>query len=139
METTALRIRTLRDAKKLSQKELGELIGRVKNTIYNYENDLQSPTEKDLRAIAAALDTTVAYLVGDIDDPSPNALKANELDALLIELGKADPEIVAMFRDTSQNWEDYSDKEKKVIIAGLRFVFGRADVDKQLKDIHDEI
>lgn len=139
MSVTACRIRDLREKNKLTQKELGEAIGRVKNTIYNYENEIQSPTEKDLRAIAGALNTTVAYLVGDLDDSSIDALENSDFDTLMKEFGKEDPELVAMFRDTSKDWSDLSEHDKRVIIDGLRFVLGRAGAGKYLEDIPEDL
>lgn len=128
---TASRIKTLREMRGVTQQQLGALIGRAKNTVYNYENETQSPTEKDLRAIAVALNTTGAYLIGDIDDFGADVLKTgNEIDYLLKEFAREDPLVIAMFRDISNDWKDYSDKEKRVVMSGLRFVLSVADIKK---------
>lgn len=136
---TASRIKALREAQGLTQQQLGVLIGRVKNTIYNYENEIQFPYEKDLRAIAVALNTTVAYLIGDINDCNADVLKiSREFDYLVQELAKQDSELITMFRDISNDWKDYSDKEKRVVVSGLRFVLSMAEINKNRDGISDD-
>lgn len=58
-----LQIRAARRAKKLSQLQLGERIGRDHKTISRWENALTAPDLTDLLLIADALDTPLADLV----------------------------------------------------------------------------
>ncbi|HHV68618.1 transcriptional regulator [Ochrobactrum sp. 695/2009] len=53
----------LRDARKLSQEELGFRAGLHRSTIQNFENRKHSPTLKNLAKLAAALDVTIDELI----------------------------------------------------------------------------
>ncbi len=64
------RIRQRREALGISAEKLGEMIGKVKTTIYRYENgDIESMPSSLLEPIAKALNTTPAYLMGWTADP----------------------------------------------------------------------
>lgn len=68
-EITASRIKLLRKACKMTQSELGQIIGRQIQAINAYENLKQSVPQKVLADIAKALDTSVEYLSGKTDNP----------------------------------------------------------------------
>lgn len=53
----------LREARKLSQEELGFRAGLHRSTIQNFENRKHSPTLKNLAKLAAALDVTIEELI----------------------------------------------------------------------------
>lgn len=53
----------LREARKLSQEELGFRAGLHRSTIQNFENRKHSPTLKNLAKLAAALDVTIDELI----------------------------------------------------------------------------
>lgn len=76
--TIGQRILGLRNGKKLSREALAGKVGITARSIENYEAGVHDPKGKDLVRIATALDTTVAYLVGETEDPSPDALKKVE-------------------------------------------------------------
>lgn len=59
------RIKASREAKNLTQEELGTLCGTTKQTIFKYENNIVTniPTDR-LEKIAEVLDVTPAYLMG---------------------------------------------------------------------------
>lgn len=66
-ETFGQRLKRLRDARKLSQADLGRLVWpkRTKylhQQIAAYESDRRRPSTANVVAIARALDVTVAYL-----------------------------------------------------------------------------
>ena len=65
------RIKALRESFNISQIELAERIGVSKQNLYKYENGIITniPSDK-IEAIAKALDTTPAHLMG-WDDTSP--------------------------------------------------------------------
>lgn len=70
--TTGQRIRTLRQAKGWSQEELGLRIGVKKAAVNKYESGLVVNLKRTVvEALAAALDTTPAYLLGYEDAPLP--------------------------------------------------------------------
>ena len=78
------RIRYFRKKKGLTQKELGELIGKTHNTVSNYETGTISPEQDALFAISRALGCTLDDLFppGDNDDSLDRAvsLSDEELD-----------------------------------------------------------
>lgn len=53
-----------------NQEELASLIGVHTNTISRWENGSRSPDAGTLQKLAQALDTTTAYLLGEVDDPA---------------------------------------------------------------------
>ncbi len=59
------RIKAAREAKKLTQEELGTLCGTTKQTIFKYENNLVTniPTDR-LEKLAEILGVTPSYLMG---------------------------------------------------------------------------
>ena len=79
-----LRLKKLRDAKGLSQKELAQKLGVSKGTVYRYENNTQSPSLENAAKLALLLDTSLDYLAGlenaltiqlpDLNEEERNAL-----------------------------------------------------------------
>ena len=65
------RLRAARKAKGLTQEELAKKIHTKKATISNYENGYSSPNNETLSLLADILMTSVDYLLGRTDDPSP--------------------------------------------------------------------
>ena len=63
------RIRSSRQKAKLSQIELASSVGTENNTVSRWERDVMQPSVETVRKLAAALDTSVAYLLGETDDP----------------------------------------------------------------------
>lgn len=59
------RIADLRRAAKLSQEELGNLVGAERRTIQRYENAVTDPRYADLLLLARALRVPVADLLSD--------------------------------------------------------------------------
>lgn len=59
-----LRIKELRESKKMSQEELGRRIGRSKPVISNYENNIKTPPLDVLINIAIVFNVSLDYLVG---------------------------------------------------------------------------
>lgn len=82
------RIREAREAKDMSQEELGKACGTTKQTIYKYESGVVTNVPLDrIEKIADVLGVSAAYLVGwneDIDFPSnipqmPTIMKLSEI------------------------------------------------------------
>lgn len=72
--TIGKRIKQRREALGIGQTQLAEQIGSSKQNLYKYENGIITniPSEK-IEAIAKALYTTPAYLMGWSEDPTANA------------------------------------------------------------------
>jgi MerR family transcriptional regulator, light-induced transcriptional regulator len=58
------RIRGLRKAKGLTQKDLAELLGMTQTAIANYEQGIRMPAAEKLQRIAGIFEVTIDYLVG---------------------------------------------------------------------------
>lgn len=70
------RLRMRRKQIGLSQEQLGELVNFHVNTVRRWENGSRSPDAGTLQEIAKALDTTTAYLLGEMDAPQALAAPA---------------------------------------------------------------
>lgn len=74
------RIKSKRESLGITQTALADLIGTTKQNLYKYENGIISniPSDK-VEALASALHTTPAYLMGWEDRPSEKASSENYL------------------------------------------------------------
>ncbi len=59
-----IRLRRLRENRGLSRNTFAKKLGVSKETIYRYENNLQSPSLERTKEIAVILRTSLDYLVG---------------------------------------------------------------------------
>lgn len=66
----AERLKEKRNEAKLSQKELGDIASCSRYTVMGWEQG-KTPTLEVMRKIAVALNTSVTYLSGETDDPTP--------------------------------------------------------------------
>ncbi|OUO91951.1 hypothetical protein B5F39_12055 [Cloacibacillus sp. An23] len=114
----------------LSQTQLGEILGTTQNTVWRWENDRITPDDDTKLKLAQILNVSVAYLMGENDSLTPKG--ENSIDKMLSELSQIDPDLVARFRSTGENWSRFSDEEKVALIDGLNFVLGRS-VSSRLK------
>lgn len=81
--TLGERIRSLRKAAGLTQEELGQRLRVEKSSVSEWESDKRAPVYSRLQAIAAALNVTVARLLGEAatpadlldDSPTTNPIK----------------------------------------------------------------
>lgn len=64
------RIKLLREGLGQSQEELASAIGMHSNTVARWERGELAPRGTSLSKLAQALDTTTAYLLGEVDDPA---------------------------------------------------------------------
>jgi transcriptional regulator with XRE-family HTH domain len=80
MDILARRIRERREYKKMSQAELGKIVGVGNSTISNYESGYSAPDPETLKYIANSLETTSDYLLGNVDYSEIPNLKVNYYD-----------------------------------------------------------
>ena len=59
-----IRLRQLREERALSRAALAKKLGVSKETIYRYENNVQTPSLDRTKQIAIILRTSIDYLVG---------------------------------------------------------------------------
>lgn len=65
------RIAELRKIHKLSQYELGQILGAAQNSVSNWEKGTREPDNATLSKLAEIFNVTIDYLLGRTDDPSP--------------------------------------------------------------------
>lgn len=65
------RIKTLRIQERYSQSKLGEIVGVKPNTVWRWENNKAKPDSETIVKIAHALNTSVAFLLGETDTSIP--------------------------------------------------------------------
>lgn len=89
------RLRLLRTERKITQEELGKVLGVGKTTISQYESETRKPDAEMLRRIAEYFNVSVDYLLGLIDEkvsflkeniPTYNKQVAHRTDDPLSEL-----------------------------------------------------
>jgi transcriptional regulator with XRE-family HTH domain len=71
------RIKELRKEKKMTQEELGKILGVSKVSISGYENDTRQPDNESLVKLANFFNVTTDYLLGENNTPK----WANKKDA----------------------------------------------------------
>lgn len=67
------RIRELRKARSMTQKQLAEILNSAKSTISQYENNINEPDLKTVMKIANCFDVTVDSLLGREQQDKPAA------------------------------------------------------------------
>ena len=63
-----MRLRELRDAKKVTQKQVAESIGLSIRGYQNYEHDIKEPTLGNINKLADYFGVTTDYLLGRTDE-----------------------------------------------------------------------
>lgn len=61
------RIRTLREEKNISQKDLGKMLNVAQNTISNWEKGLREPDNKTLVRLSKIFECSTDYILGNSD------------------------------------------------------------------------
>lgn len=82
-------IKTLREHHDMTQEELAALVGTRKQTIYKYEVGIITniPVER-ISAIASALHTTPAYLMGWEEAPEDTSSNKAKLKAIIEDMSE---------------------------------------------------
>lgn len=96
----SLRIRQLRDERKLTQQALADILGLTQQAVYNYENGNTQPDIDTLKAIAAHFDVSVDYLVGH------GNIRQSTTEFDLYKLNEAEKEIVDRVRLLSTEYTE---------------------------------
>lgn len=92
----AQRLTETRKKAGLSQSRLAELVGLSRQTFVRWEGGDTSPDIDDVKEVAIALNTSVAYLIGETNDPAPANVYFNEkiepTDNLRLKITRDDKE-----------------------------------------------
>lgn len=117
MSSLGERIKSRRKELGLTQKELGAKILLTEFNISKYERDYSKPDIDTLSKLSEALDCSVDYLVGKIDNPNSNSYQHNDI---ILEISKEYP------------YELTPDEVKELVTLLKDYRF---DVDALIKDI----
>ncbi|MGC8590393.1 helix-turn-helix domain-containing protein, partial [Athalassotoga sp.] len=71
----AKRLEEIRKIRGISREKLAQQVEISTVSIYNYEHGLQDPSAGTLARIAAVLDVSVDYLLGNTDKPEKDSSK----------------------------------------------------------------
>lgn len=97
--TTGQRMKARRKEIGLSAERVAEILGVSPATIYRYENgDIEKVPGDRLGPIAAALNTTPAFLMGweDTAEPSVNIIRIAARDGSFVERELTDQQLAAL-------------------------------------------
>lgn len=68
--SVGLRISSMRGYRRMTQEQLGGMVGVSKQTISNWEHDYRSPNADNIIALCRAMECTADYLLGLTNDPN---------------------------------------------------------------------
>lgn len=94
--TLGEKIKSARTAKKLTQKQLAEMINAKHNSISDWESDRYKPDMDTIELLCGALDLTPTYIMGSKTDEEYGSLVGsimNEPDTL---------ELIAMYKELEE-------------------------------------
>lgn len=77
-----IRLKQLRNERKITQSELGRKVNVTKSSISGYENGTRTPDTETLLDLANALDVSVDYLLGRTDYRIPITNSKDAIDTL---------------------------------------------------------
>ncbi len=106
------RIRDARKRKKLTQKDLADLIGAKHNSVSNWENDQNKPDPDTIELLCGVLDVTPSYLLGY--DEGISSTNDDEINEYLEELHKR-PEMKTLFSVAKKATKEDIEKAVKII------------------------
>ena len=70
------RLKTAREAAGITQTQLGEMLSVTQNSIWRWEKNMSEPDDKRKAELAKTLGVSLAYLMGDPEDPE-QVLRSN--------------------------------------------------------------
>ncbi|NLL92294.1 MAG: helix-turn-helix domain-containing protein [Ruminococcaceae bacterium] len=107
-----MKLKDIREKRRITQTELADYLGVKRNTISRYETGDREPNNETLVRIAEYFDVSVDYLLGKTDITAPPS--ANIDDILLHALFDGDKEVTEEMMDEVKNFAQYvKEREKK--------------------------
>lgn len=104
-----LRLRSLREASRLSQEQLGKKVGRSKSVISSYENNIKFPPAEILVQMAVIFNVSLDYLVGIDKNEMVPISGLSEAQKALIRL------IACEFKDNNCHFNGLSERQQQII------------------------
>jgi len=111
------RLRTAREAKRLTQVQVKQYTNIHNKTLSGYEKGVSEPDIETIKTLAKLYETSVDYLVGDTDDPLPRKIPKADIiseagETYIVVEGKefgqvkARIEKIAKWEEEGLNFED---------------------------------
>ncbi|EFC90404.1 transcriptional regulator, XRE family [Dethiosulfovibrio peptidovorans DSM 11002] len=132
MYQTGDRIKELRKRKQLTQDQLAQKMGVSRTTVVSWEKSKFEPDRQNTIDLAAALETTTSYLMGETDDPSPQKADRQVPSGILApmrqETGLSLDEAAALIDLPAEDlelMEKYEDRADSVLKQKLIKAYGR--------------
>ena len=130
-------MRLVRKKKKLTQRDLAQRTDFSLDSISRWERGERSPTVSDLKKIADALDTSVAFLMGETDEPTasepktlPNPAVRQEssrmFERLIKKMATYSPDIVLHFRDLDNVIDQFEPEDVQALADAYATITGIA-------------
>lgn len=110
------RLRSLREEKKITQKELAKLFKIAESTVSMYERGEREPNFEIVNKIANFFNVSTDYLLGRTDDPTPPRKSKDPFSDL-----PKDAQI--FFKD----FDKLSDEDKKKVAEHIKFLLHLAE------------
>lgn len=105
----------IRKSKKLRQQDVADRIGVQRSTYGKYETGDSEPDLKMLKKLAEFFGTTVEYLIGNTDDPSPSKTDATRIPVVgRVEAGIA--------REAIQDIVDWEEIDPEMLRGGAEYI-----------------
>ena len=106
-------LRILRTKYRLSQKEIGDIVGISSQAISKWEAGISQPDNESLIKLANYFDVSTDYLLGNSEKENQTITYDNELEKILFSKAK-----------------DLSDEDKKAVLGIINAL--KKDIDKEL-------
>ncbi len=134
MATIGERVKYVRVKNGLTQHELGEILGVSLHTVMRWEKSKSTPSAYEILDLARVLQVSASYLLGVDDNRKKNVTEsAEDLDQVMRDLASENPDIVIGFRNMRLRWPELTKEEKRVILDGMLYVLGKADVEVETR------
>lgn len=91
MNVFALRLRQLRQERKLRQKDIAQKLGITESAYGYYEQGRREPTYETLQQLADYFEVTTDYLLGRVDHPEKTKNDLEKALATIPDLSQTDP------------------------------------------------
>ena len=137
-EELIARIKKIISEKHVSQTKIARDLGINYTTFWRRLHGARELNVDFLVKLANILGTSVAYLLGETDNPSPDLAQTQaaggkptqvskvtlDLEAIVKDLVYEHPDLAVGFRDTRENWETLPENDKESIADALMLAFG---------------
>ncbi|WP_286952779.1 MULTISPECIES: helix-turn-helix domain-containing protein [Aminobacterium] len=116
------RLKALRKVRGFKQRDLAKVLGISENTMYRWEADMNAPSDEDKKRLASILGTSIAYLMGETEEPAASKEATVRKDSIRhfdqwIEIPVLDPTAIACAgRGNGGMIEIYASAEKTILL-----------------------